>query len=71
MKNKITLQDRKKYVIKEHKDIKILLKIKELEKVKLNNMEKKVLSLIKTQLKKDWRAPLINYLNKLARKYKK
>jgi len=57
--------------MKTKKDFIILSKIKELEKKKLNSKEKEAVRLMRTQLKEDWRSPLISYLNKLLSKYKK
>jgi len=61
----ITALDRKKYLLLEKRDSIILKKIKLLEQKKLGKRDREVLKLIKTQLEKDWRKPLINYLNKL------
>ena len=66
----ITSLDKKKYVLGKKKDVVILEKIKLLEKMKLNNSDKIVLRLIKTQLEREWRRPLIIYLNKLINKYR-
>ena len=71
MKNEIiTALDRKKYVLGDEEDLAILGKVKLLEMKKLENKDKEILKLIKTQLEKDWRKPLIVYLNKLIKKYK-
>ena len=63
----LTKAEKKKYVLKDKKDLVILAKVKELEKRKLNKKDKEVVKLIKTQLKDDWRTPLIKYLNKLLK----
>lgn len=55
----------------EKRDLVILSKIKRLEKRKLNKTNKETIKLIRTQLKKDWRSPLIKELNKLLKKNKK
>lgn len=68
---KITNYEKKNYVLGDKKNLKILLIIKELEKEKLKKKDKEILKLARTQLKKDWQTPLINYLNKLIKKYKK
>ena len=68
---KVTKFERKNYVLKDKKNLIILKKIKEIEKHKLNSKDKEVIKLARTQLKKDWQTPLINYLNKLLIKYKK
>jgi hypothetical protein len=43
----------------------ILSKIKELEKKNLDKKDKEIIELIRTQLKLDWRTPLIDYLDNL------
>ena len=68
---KPTKYERKKYVLSDKKDLIILQKIKFLEKKKLCKEDKETLKLIRTQLEKNWRTPLIKYLNKLSKKYRK
>ncbi|MBT4376958.1 hypothetical protein HOD29_06295 [archaeon] len=70
-KLKITFKDSKKYVLATDIDIEILGTCKKLEKKHLNKEDKKVVELIKSQLKDEWRTPLTKYLNKLTKKYKK
>ena len=70
MEIKITPLDRRKYVFDNKKDEMIFKKSKILESKKLDKKDKGVVKLIITQLKKDWRSPLISYLNKLLKKYK-
>jgi len=65
--SKITKADKKKYALPTKLDVDILIKIKKLEKKILNKEDKRMLRLIKTQLKKDWRKPLIEELNKLEK----
>ena len=60
----ITKYEKENYLLSEEKDFIILNKIKKLEGRKLNNQDKEIIKLIRTQLKEDWRSPLINYLNK-------
>ena len=67
---KITAYEKKNYIFKEPRDYKILIKIKQLERKKLNKNEKEIVKLIRTQLKDDWRADLIQKLNKLLKKNK-
>lgn len=67
----ITDYEKRNYVFKEKKDFVILSKIKELEKNKLSKADIEIVKLIRTQLKDNWRSPLINYLDKLLKKYKK
>lgn len=70
MKLNLTEYEKENYLLKDKKDLIILSKIKELEKKQLNNKQKEILKLIKTQLKDDWRTPLIKYLNKILREVK-
>lgn len=62
---KITKAEKRKYALPTKLDIKILIKIKELEKKKLNKENKRMLRLIKTQLEYDWRKPLIKELKRI------
>jgi len=50
------------------RDYEILSKIKELEKKKLEKEDKEIIKLIKTQLERDWRKPLLVKLDKLLKK---
>lgn len=68
---KITNYEKKNYVLNSEENLKILSIIKKLEKRGLNKKDKEILKLSRTQLKKDWQTPLITYLNKLTKKYKK
>lgn len=68
---KITKFEKKKYVLSDKKNMNILEIIREIEKYKLNKNDKETIKLSRTQLEKDWQTPLINYLNKMLRKYKK
>jgi len=63
-----TSTEKRKYVLNDKNDLIILSKIKELEKRKLTEKDKEIIKIIRTQLEKEWRKPLINYLNKLLRK---
>lgn len=60
-----------KYILKTKKDIEILKLCKKLEKLRLSADDRKLVSLIRTQLEKDWRKHLLIKLNKLLEKYKK
>jgi hypothetical protein len=66
---KIKAEDKKRYVLGEKRDYKILEDIYKLEKYKLSPEDKKTLKLIRTQLEPDWRKPLIQLLNGLLKKY--
>lgn len=68
---KITSSEKKKYVLSTDEDFEILNKCKTLEKLKLTPEDKRLVKLIKTQLKDDWRTPLIITLNQLLKKYQK
>lgn len=71
MKINLTNYEKRNYVLNDKQDFIILHKIKELEKQKLSKNEKEIVNLMRTQLKKDWRKPLINYLNKILEEHKK
>lgn len=68
---KVRREDKKEYVMSTDSDYQILEKIYQLEKEKLSEKDKKLVRLIRTQLRHDWRSPLIKELNQLLRKYKK
>ena len=68
---KLTGYEKRNYVMNDKNDFVILKKIKLVEKKKLNAKDKEIVNLIRTQMKKNWRLPLIKYLDKLNRKYKK
>lgn len=65
----IKAKDKKRYVLKEAEDYKILEKIYELEKRKLSLEDRRMINLIKTQLEQNWRKPLIEFLNELLKRY--
>ena len=71
MKSTTTKSDKKKYALKTKRDIEILNLCKKLEKLNLLENDKALVTLIKTQLEKDWRKHLIIKLKKLLNKYKK
>ncbi|OGN04835.1 MAG: hypothetical protein A3B99_00485 [Candidatus Yanofskybacteria bacterium RIFCSPHIGHO2_02_FULL_44_12b] len=66
---KVSLKDQKRYVLGEKRDYQISAKIYKLEKYKLSSEDKKTVNLIRTQLEKDWRKPLLKILNHLLKKY--
>ena len=68
-KNKIRAEDKRKYVLPEQRDLQILRMIYRLEKARLSDADKKYIRLIRTQLKADWRKPLIRFLQNLLKKY--
>jgi len=65
----VSEKDKKQYVLSTDSDMEILGKVYMLEKKKLSNGESKLLVLIKSQLKLDWRTPLIRQLDWLLKKY--
>jgi hypothetical protein len=69
MRIKLTTAEKKKHLLPEVRDFEILAKVKELGKKDLNNEDKKLIKLIKSQLERDWRKYLIEKLNQLLKKY--
>ena len=66
---KATAQERKMYVLRTRTDLEILAECKHLQKLRLTKQDNEIVKLIKTQLKRDWRKPLLQKLNKLLKKY--
>ncbi len=65
----VTSQERKRYVLGETRDYVILAKLKFLASRKLSKRDRELLRLLRTQLERDWRKPLIKFLDKLLKKY--
>lgn len=65
-----TKQDRRKYVLAADVDFGILGITKALLKKKVSKEDRRLIALIKSQLLEDWRAPLVQELNRLQRKYR-
>ncbi|NTV24520.1 MAG: hypothetical protein HGA85_09250 [Nanoarchaeota archaeon] len=65
----ISEADKKKYLLPKQADYEILTLCKELEKKDLTKDERLLVKLIKTQLEKDWRRPLLKKLEQLKKKY--
>jgi len=65
----LTTYEKRNYVMKDKEDFVILKKIKLLENKGLEARDKITVKLIRTQLKKNWRLPLIKELDKLIEKY--
>ncbi len=63
-------KDKSSYVLSEGRDLNILNMIYNLKKYRLSVEDKKLVQVIKSQLKKDWRNELIKILVSLNRKYK-
>jgi len=69
-KFKITLKEERDYVLPTNQDYEILGKIKQLEKQKLSVGDRKLIKFIRTQLRQDWRTPIVKLLNTILKKYK-
>ena len=67
--DKATAQEKKRYALSTDDDFKILADCKHLEKMRLAKHDKELVKLIKTQLRQEWRKPLLQQLNKLLKKY--
>lgn len=65
----VTAKDKKQYVLSTDADLEILEKVYALEKKKLSVADKELVRLVRSQLKLDWRVPLVRELNKLLKKY--
>lgn len=65
----VTPKERKRYVLGETRDYIILAKLKFLESRKLSKRDRDLLRLLRTQLERDWRKPLIKFLDQLLKKY--
>ena len=68
---KISSSEKKKYVLHSDDDFEILSKCNQLKKLGLTKEHGEIMNLIKTQLESDWRKPLMSYLNKLLKLYRK
>ena len=62
---KLTSYEKRNYVMEDEKDFIILSKIRKLERKKLGKSQKEMVRLIRSQLKKNWRLPLIKQWDKL------
>lgn len=58
----INTKEKRKYLIKEKRDIQILNLIHDLEKLKLSPIEKFIILWTRTQLEKNWRKSLLQIL---------
>ncbi len=65
----ITEEEEKEYLLPNEDDYEILSIIKTLENENLSENDKNVVKLIKTQLREDWREPLIDRLKEILQKY--
>jgi len=70
-KFRLTKFEKSKYVMSTEKDFEILAKIKKIEKIKkISNQDRDMIKFIRTQLERDWRAPLLKSLDKILKKYR-
>ena len=65
---KVQSQDKDKYVLADAQDYEILEKIYQLEKKKLSLEDKELVRFARTQLERDWRTPLVKFLDRLLKK---
>lgn len=65
----IKSQDRRKYILSTDQDYEILDKIYKLERRKLSDKDKALVRLVRTQLEHHWRTPILEFLNRLLKKY--
>ncbi|MDD5147790.1 MAG: hypothetical protein PHV63_04595 [Candidatus Daviesbacteria bacterium] len=61
----ITEEEEKEYLLPNEEDYEILSIVKTLENKNLSEADSEIVELIKTQLKDDWRSPLLNKLRQL------
>ena len=64
----ILLQE-KEYLLPNEEDYEILSLIKTLESKQLPDHDKEIVEIIKTQIKDEWRKPLLEKLKQLTQKY--
>ena len=69
-KDQLTNEEKRKYLLPTETDAEILFLCKKLEKLDLSEEDKLLVELIKTQLEKDWRTPLLEKLREIEKKYK-
>ena len=67
--HKVTAEEKIRYVLSTDADFEILARCKHLEKMRLSRQDKELIKLIKTQLRENWRMPLLQQLEKLLREY--
>jgi hypothetical protein len=65
----ISEEEEKEYLLPNQEDYEILATIKSLEDENLSDHDKEIIDLMKTQLKAEWRKPLIETLQTLMQKY--
>lgn len=65
----ITEAEERDYILPNEEDYQILSRVKSLDNKKLSKEDRETVEIIKSQLKDDWRAPLISKLQHLLEKY--
>lgn len=65
----ITEQEEKEYLLPNEEDYEILSIVKKLKDKNLSDTDREIIELIKTQLKDDWRKPLLDKLKQLFLDY--
>lgn len=65
----ITEEEEEQYLLPNEEDYQILSIIKELESKNLSDSDKEIVEFIKSQLRIDWREPLLEKLKQLLQKY--
>lgn len=65
----ITEQEEKEYLLPNEEDYEILSIVKLLENKNLSDQDKEIVEFIKSQLRVDWRGPLLERLKQIIQKY--
>ena len=65
----ITEEEEKNYLLPNDEDYEMLSMVKTLENNGLSDNDKEIVELIKTQLRAEWRGPLLEKLKELLQKY--
>lgn len=65
----ITEEEEKEYLLPNEEDYEILSTVKSLESKNLSEHDREIVELIKTQLRAEWRKPLMERLKQLKQKY--
>ncbi|OGD87537.1 hypothetical protein A3D81_01525 [Candidatus Curtissbacteria bacterium RIFCSPHIGHO2_02_FULL_40_17] len=68
-KYEITEKEEKEYLLPNEEDYQILAMIKDLERKDLKVYDKELVELIKSQLLREWREPLLKKLREIGEKY--
>lgn len=65
----VTQQEEREYLLPNEEDYEILSTVKTLESKSLSDCDREIIELVKSQLRDDWRAPLLEKLKQLTQKY--